>query len=57
MKPKEINYTSHVAYTRALEEYCDGLQKAAQMALDVLENEGGTYWTDVQDALREELGQ
>jgi hypothetical protein len=33
----------------------DALRKVAQLALDVLENEGVTYWTDVQDALRKEL--
>jgi len=25
-KPNESDYTSHVAYTRALEEYCKGLE-------------------------------
>jgi hypothetical protein len=26
-RPKEHEYVSHVAYTRALEEYCDALEK------------------------------
>jgi hypothetical protein len=29
-RPSESDYTSHVAYTRALEEYCDWLVQPAQ---------------------------
>jgi hypothetical protein len=29
-RPVESEYTSHVAYTRALEEYCDSLPQLAQ---------------------------
>jgi hypothetical protein len=29
-RPIESDYTSHVAYTRALEEYCDSLPQLAQ---------------------------
>jgi hypothetical protein len=29
-RPSESEYTSHVAYTRALEEYCDSLPQLAQ---------------------------
>jgi len=29
-RPIEADYTSHVAYTRALEEYCDWLVKSEQ---------------------------
>jgi hypothetical protein len=29
-RPNESDYTSHVAYTRALEEYCDMLEQPAQ---------------------------
>ena len=29
-RPSESDYTSHVAYTRALEEYCDSLPQLAQ---------------------------
>jgi hypothetical protein len=28
-RPSELDYTSHVAYTRALEEYCDWLVQTA----------------------------
>ena len=29
-RPVESDYTSHVAYTRALEEYCDALEQPEQ---------------------------
>ena len=29
-RPVESDYTSHVAYTRALEEYCDALEQPKQ---------------------------
>lgn len=62
MKPKEKDYASHVAYSRALEDYCVGLEKAAQMALEVLEHPVGVFagsWSikryDAVDALKKEL--
>jgi len=65
MKPQEKDFTSHVAYTRALEEYCVGLEKAAQQALDfahLMWADGGLndYLKEKREALelalRKELG-
>ena len=53
----EAEVQAHIDYTRAVINERDALRKVAQTALDVLENEGVTYWTDVQVALRKELGQ
>lgn len=36
-RPLESEYTSHVGYTRALEDYCNQLEKAARQALEALE--------------------
>ena len=38
-KPQERDYTSHVAYTRALEEYTVGLESALREAKEALEIE------------------
>ena len=37
-RPIESDYTSHVAYTRALEGYSSQLEQAARQALEALEN-------------------
>lgn len=41
-RPIEADYNSHVAYTRALEAYCDGLEQPVQEPVAWLMPEGET---------------
>ena len=41
-RPIESDYASHVAYTRALEAYCDNLEKREWLGLD---------WDDLDERL------
>jgi len=44
-RPLEQDYTSLVAYTRALEEYCDGLAQRTWVGLT--DKERSKIWRDV----------
>jgi hypothetical protein len=44
-RPTEADYTSQVAYTRALEEYCDGLEQPAEVPSKYLYLVDVTRWT------------
>jgi hypothetical protein len=43
-RPVESDYTSHVAYARAFEEYCDSLPQLAQEPVET--------WEDLHNALQ-----
>ena len=46
-RPIESDFASHVGYTRALEEYCDSLEKPAQESVAIALNTGtkqGVKW-------------
>jgi hypothetical protein len=45
-RPKESDYTSQVAYTRALEKYCDELQEQEPVAWRTFDGEGGYDFRD-----------
>ena len=41
-RPKEHDYASHVSYGRALEDYCDALEKRTEAPLPEPQSE--LYW-------------
>ena len=49
-RPAESDYSSHVAYTRALEEYCDSLEAAQEpTAWAIYDKRGGSkslHWPE-----------
>ena len=53
-RPAESDYKSHVAYTRALEEYCDSLE-AAQLAQEPVVDKGFP-WTQKHGATSQVFG-
>jgi hypothetical protein len=52
-RPIETNYTSHVAYTRALEEYCNKLEKKGMVRVSPFEFGNMTF--EKEDAIGEPL--
>ena len=53
-RPVESDYTSHVAYTRALEEYCDTLAQPAVPDAIIEAGESPDYrdgWNDCRQAM------
>ena len=53
MRPNETDYTSHVAYTRALEEYCSKLEKKGMVKVSPLEFGNMTF--EKEDVIGEPL--
>ena len=45
-RPIEADYASHVAYTRALEEYCDLLVKSEQKPTVLIQTHREGFWCD-----------
>lgn len=53
-RPIESDYTSHVAYTRALEQYCDSLESQEPVAQPASEEDMKIYRA-IADNYRKEL--
>ena len=49
-RPRESDYTSHVAYTRALEAYCDQLERKKHIIGNKVWFENGVLMTEELDA-------
>ena len=45
-RPIEADYTSHVAYARALEEYCDWLENPEQEPTVLIQSHRENFWCE-----------